>query len=116
MPPFSPTTKGFLPNSRNEFCPEKPCQPSVAGQATHGGPTRPVEPPDPPVAAVLAGPAGASKQSAVMQYHAPGTRRLVGTGMTSAVFAMFAAMVEFPHGGFPALPHDGLPSAGPPAS
>src|SRR5436305_15306475 len=40
MPPFSPAAKGFLPNSMNEFCPEKPCQPSLS---TQGGSIRPVE-------------------------------------------------------------------------
>src|SRR6267143_5466741 len=40
MPPFSPAAKGFLPNSMNEFCPEKPCHPSLR---TPGGSMRPVE-------------------------------------------------------------------------
>ncbi len=52
-------------------------------------------------------------QSASAQYTAPGTRRFVGTGTCSAVFAMFAAMVEFPHG---AVVPVQVPSAGPPAS
>src|SRR5256885_16452146 len=40
MPPFSPAAKGLLPNSMNEFCPEKPCQPSLR---TQGGSIRPVD-------------------------------------------------------------------------
>src|SRR2546430_15028230 len=40
IPPFSPAAKGVLPNSTNEFCPEKPCQPSLR---TQGGSMRPVE-------------------------------------------------------------------------
>src|SRR2546423_6429122 len=40
MPPFSPAAKGFLPNSMNEFCPGKPCQPSLR---TQGGSIRPLE-------------------------------------------------------------------------
>src|SRR5882762_7216545 len=100
MPPFSPTAKGFFPNSTKLFWPEKPCQPSLA---THGGSTRPVDPP-------AVSPAG---QSADAQYLAPGTRRAAGTDICSAVFAMFPAIVELPHG---AVVEVHVPSAGPPAS
>src|SRR6267143_2134374 len=85
MPPFSPAAKGILPNSMNEFCPEKPCQPSVR---THGGSTRPVDPPS-------VSPVG---QSAFAQYLAPGTLRSAGTWTCSAVFAMFPPMAYLPHG------------------
>src|SRR5205823_10509400 len=40
MPPFSPAANGLLPNSMNEFCPEKPCHASLV---THGGSMRPVD-------------------------------------------------------------------------
>src|SRR5882762_10436915 len=101
IPPVSPTAKGFLPNSRKEFWPEKPCQPPLA---TQGGSMRPVEPL--PLVAV---------QSATAQYLAPGTRRLVGTGICSAVFAIFPPMTEFPHT-VPVVPPHVEPSEGPPAS
>src|SRR4029077_6417486 len=103
MPPFSPAPKGFLPNSRNEFCPEKPCQPSVT---TQGGSMRPVEPPgplEPPVTGPVA--MDTPVQSAVAQYTAPGTRRAAGTPTCSAVFAMRLAMVELPHGAVPPPRH-----------
>src|SRR5579883_336827 len=103
MPPFSPVANGFLPNSRNEFWPAKPCQPSLVTQA---GSTRPVEPP-------AVSPAG---QSAFAQYRAPGTRRLAGTGISSAVRAIILAMLELPQGATPGWPQAGEPSAGPPAS
>src|SRR2546421_9847655 len=102
MPPFSPATYGFLPNSMNEFWPAKPCQPSLVTQA---GLTRPVDPP-----AATASPVG---QSADAQYLAPGTRSAAGSGTCSAVFAMFAPMAELPHG---AVVEVQGPSAGPPAS
>ena len=57
-------------------------------------------------------------QSALAQYTAPGTRRLVGTETCSAVLAMKWPIFEFPQGavgGVTADPH-GVPSAGPPAS
>src|SRR6266566_1578088 len=97
MPPFSPAAYGTLPNSRNEFCPEKPCQPSLT---TQGGSTRPVDPP-------AVSPAG---QSADAQYLAPGTCRAGGrrTAAGSTVFARLPAIVE--------APPPGVPSAGPPAS
>src|SRR6267143_3624933 len=117
MPPFSPlvvpgtqaggqATKGFLPNSMKLFWPEKPCQPSVP---TQGGSTRPVES---PVVPLTLSPAG---QSADAQYLAPGTRRVVGTEICSAVFARFPAMLEFPHT-VPVVPPHVEPSDGPPAS
>src|SRR5436853_7822766 len=102
MPPFSPAANGLLPNSTNEFCPEKPCQPSLR---TQGGSTRPVDPPVVTVSPVA--------QSAFKQYLAPGTRSAAGSGTCSAVFAMFAPMAEFPHG---AVVEVHVPSAGPPAS
>src|SRR2546429_9504612 len=84
----------------NEFWPEKPCQPSLV---THAGSTRPVDPP----------PASPVGQSADAQYLAPGTRSAVGSGICSAVFAMFAPMTECLHG---AVVEVQVPSAGPPAS
>src|SRR5256885_17157576 len=65
IPPFSLAANGFLPNSMNEFCPEKPCQPSVR---TQGGSIRPVEP-----VALLPGPPAIEnpRQSALEQYTAP---------------------------------------------
>src|SRR5882724_7009733 len=105
MPPVSPTAYGFLPNSMNEYCPRKPCHPSVV---THGGSTRPVD----GVAELLAGPFAIENpvQSALSQYTAPGTRRLVGRWAVadSSVFANAAAMVE--------LPAPVVPSTGPPES
>src|SRR5437773_11782310 len=97
MPPFSPAAYGTLPNSRNEFCPEKPCQPSLT---TQGGSTRPVDPP----AVSTAG------QSADAQYLAPGTCRAAGrrTAAGSSVFAMFWQILE--------VTPPGVLSAGPPAS
>src|ERR1700752_3531598 len=112
------------------FCPEKPCQPSLA---THGGSIRPVERVGPQVVApvvglgvqelggsLLPGPAAIEwpMQSAPAQYTAPGTRRLVGlvgTDTCSTVFANMLPMAEVPHGAV-ALPPHGVPSAGPPAS
>src|SRR5439155_12652854 len=102
MPPFSPATKGFLPNSMKLFWPAKPCQPSVPAQ---GGSTRPVDPP-----AVSPG-----LQSADAQYRAPGTRKAAGTGICSAVFAKLAAMLELPHT-VPVVAPQVEPSDGPPAS
>src|SRR5882757_9899025 len=110
MPPFSPATNGVLPNSMNEFCPENPCQPSLR---THGGSIRPVDRIVPhvvtPVVADVVQALGASllpapavmewpPQSAPEQYTAPGTRRAAGTETVSAVLAMFAPIVELPHG------------------
>src|ERR1700747_2201404 len=101
MPPVSPDAKGFLPNSRNEFCPEKPCQPSLV---THGGSRRPVDraaaqvvwpvpwsvvqvgPLEPPVIGPLF--RDCPSQSAPVQYTAPGTRSAVGCEMASKVLAM----------------------------
>ena len=59
MPPFSPAREGLLPNSRNWFWPEKPCQPSVV---THGGSMRPVEP---SAAVLLPGPFAIDEAGAV---------------------------------------------------
>src|SRR6516164_7662069 len=127
MPPVSPAAYSFLPNSRKLFWPEKPCQPSVPNH--DGGSMRPVEseveqvvwPPDVVHTlggSLLPGPFAIDLpvQSAFAQYTAPGTRRLVGTEMTSAVFASMLPMLEEPHGGDPAAPQSGEPSAGPPAS
>src|SRR6266404_7962623 len=134
MPPFSPAANGLLPNSTNEFCPEKPCQPSLR---TQGGSIRPVDRVveqvvapvvgdvvqalggslallDPPP--VSAGLIDLPAQSAPAQYTAPGTRRAVGRETCSAVFAMFWPIAELPHGAVPPPVHAGLPSAGPPAS
>src|ERR1700730_6044551 len=125
MPPFSPTPKGRLPNSMNEFCPEKPCQPSLR---THGGSMRPVERLVVQVVAPVVGDVvhalGASllpgplaidlpPQSAPAQYTAPGTRRATGTETCSAVLAMFAAIVALPPG---AVEEVQARLAGPPAS
>src|SRR6266404_2862242 len=130
MPPFSPAAKGRLPNSMNEFCPEKPCQPSAT---THGGSMRPLDrlvvQLVAPVVGLIVHELGASLlpgplaiewplQSAPAQYTAPGTRRAVGTDTVSKVLARFPAIVELPQGalgGVTALPH-GVPSAGPPES
>src|SRR5258705_10729027 len=140
MPPFSPGVvpcagaKVVLPNSMNEFCPEKPWQPSLR---TQGGSIRPVdrlavqlvapvvgevvqalggslalvEPPP-----VTVGLIDLPAQSAPAQYTAPGMRRSVGRETCSAVFAMFWPIAELPHGAVPPPVHAGLPSAGPPAS
>src|ERR1700674_5694162 len=111
MPPFSPAAKAFLTNSMNEFWPEKPCDPSLSTQA---GSMRPVE----PFPTAGSNPRSLARQSADAQYRAPGTRSARGTETCSAVFAMFPAMLDFPHGavgGFAELPQD-VPSAGPPAS
>src|SRR5882762_3518336 len=136
MPPFSPAAKGALPNSMNEFCPEKPCHPSLV---THGGSMRPLDSVCVQVVAPVEGDVvqalGASLalvdpppvtvglidlpgQSAPAQYTAPGTRRAMGTETCSVVFAIIEAIAELPHGALPACPpvHAGLPSAGPPAS
>src|SRR3989440_47305 len=126
MPPFSPAAKGFLPNSMNEFCPGKPCQPSLR---TQGGSIRPlertVEQLVAPVVGLVVQLLGGSLtgfridlpvQSALAQYTEPGTRWATGTDTRSAVFAIMAAMLELLHGKVPLAPHDGLPSAGPPAS
>src|SRR5438045_6848529 len=126
MPPFSPSAKGALPNSMNEFCPEKPCQPSLR---TQGGSMRPVESAVPvqvvaPVVALIVQELGASLlpgplridlpvQSAVLQYTAPGTRRGVGTDTVSKELAMLPAIVELLQGAVVELQ---VPSAGPPAS
>src|SRR5438876_7148269 len=88
MPPFSPAAKGILPNSMNEFCPEKPCQPSVR---THGGSTRPVDPP-------AVSPAG---QSAFAQYLAPATASQAGTGTCWEVLAKRVQMWSLRHGPVP---------------
>src|SRR5437764_9157228 len=101
MPPFSPAAKGALPNSRNEFCPENPCQPSLV---TQGGSMRPVESAVPvqlvaPVVGLIVQALGASLlpgplrtdlpvQSALLQYHAPGTRRPAGTDSAAKGVAM----------------------------
>src|SRR5437879_12714418 len=67
------------------FWPEKPCQPSLV---TQGGSTRPVEPP-------ALSPAG---ESGFGQYLAPGTRRVAGTELSSAVFPRNAPLVVLgPH-------------------
>src|SRR5437016_5040978 len=127
MPPFSPAWKGALPNSRNEFCPEKPCQPSLV---TQGGSMRPVDRVDEQLVvpfvlnvqllgrSLLPAPAAIEwpVQSAPAQYTAPGTRRAAGRETCSAVFAMFWPIAELPHGAVPPPVHAGLPSAGPPAS
>src|SRR5215469_1187647 len=126
MPPVSLSAKGFLPNSMNEFSPEKPCQPSLI---TQGGSMRPVDSAVPvqvvaPVVALmlqtlggllLPGPAVIEwpVQSALLQYTAPGTRSAVGTDTVSNVFAMWLAMFEFLQGAELAVQ---VPSAGPPAS
>src|SRR3984893_10234064 len=99
IPPVSPATNSFFPNSMKLFWPENPCQPSVS---TQDGSIRPVEPLPPVV-----------RQSATAQYFAPGTRRAEGTGICSAVFAIMLPMLEVPHGTVVA---EQLPSAGPPAS
>src|SRR5919108_5252194 len=120
MPPFSPAWNSRLPNSMNEFCPEKPCQPSPA---THGGSMRPEEGWVEQVVAngavvavvhalggsLLAGPPWIDLpvQSAPAQYTAPGTRRFVGTEIVSAVLAMRVPIADVPHGGQPATPADG---------
>src|SRR5215469_16745368 len=117
MPPFSPATYGSLPNSMKLFWPGKPCHPSTP---TQGGSTRPEDNCVEHVVAngavvavvqALGGsllPIGFRRaallptfllQSASAQYTAPGTRRLVGTETTSAVFARNLPIVEFPHGG-----------------
>src|SRR5258705_9685906 len=115
MPPFSAGTvpsagaKVALPNSMNEFCPEKPCQPSLL---THGGSMRPVDRtvehvvvpsvwnvqtlggsllPAPPAIDLPV-------QSAPAQYTAPGTRKGVGTETFSAGFALFPPNLGVPHG------------------
>src|SRR6516225_2746482 len=95
MPPFSPTAKGFLPNSIMLFWPENPCQPSLK---THAGSTRPVEPPGPdePGVVVTSNGAGASLQSAVAQQNDPRTRNAVGTGTASSVLARLAPIPEVP--------------------
>src|SRR5437660_11636663 len=111
MPPFSPAWKGALPNSRNEFCPEKPCQPSLV---TQGGSMRPVESAVPvqlvaPVVGLIVQALGASLvpgplrielpvQSAWLQWSAPATRRAAGTGTVTKVFAMLAAMAALLQG------------------
>src|SRR5215472_11353553 len=125
MPPFSPVANGVLPNSRNEFCPEKPCHPSVA---TQGGSIRPVDSRVLQVTwwvvvlteqtlgpSLLAGPAAIDfpPQSAPAQYTEPGKRSEVGKEIVSAVFAMLPAIFEFPQGAVVELQ---VPSAGPPAS
>jgi hypothetical protein len=113
-----------------EFCPEKPCQPSLR---THGGSMRPVDrlvvhvvaPVEAEVVQALGGslvpgPAAIEwpVQSAPAQYTAPGTRKATGTETCSAVFASIEAIAELPQGALPACApvHAGLPSAGPPAS
>src|SRR5882672_1927518 len=133
MPPFSPGVvpcagaKVVLPNSMNEFCPEKPCQPSLR---TQGGSIRPVDRLVEQLVvpfvlnvqtlggSLLPGPLRIDlpAQSAPAQYTAPGTRRAVGRETCSAVFAMFWPIAELPHGAVPPPVHAGLPSAGPPAS
>src|SRR6516162_10282646 len=113
MPPFSPALKGFFPNSKKLFCPEKPCQPSLL---THGGSMRPVE------LGVLAGLGPSCNfcpvQSALLQYTAPGKCRLPGRGRSSYVRAIIWPTFEDPHLAFPVLgfAHVGEPSAGPPES
>src|SRR5579864_2851485 len=95
------------------FWPEKPCQPSVPNHK--GGSTRAVEPPAPPGTSGN----GASPQSEVAQYQAPGTRKAVGRGTCSIVFANLSAKpfagAQGAVGGVTAVPQ-GVPSAGPPAS
>src|SRR2546429_9663355 len=110
MPPFSPVAKGFLPNSMKLFWPMKPCQPSLA---TQGGSMRPVEC---LVVELGTGPVAIEEpvQSALEQYTAPGTDKLLGRGVNSYVFARLAPMVELPHSGTPGWPQVGEPSAGPP--
>src|ERR1700756_769457 len=100
MPPFSPAANGFLPNSRNEFCPENPCQPSVC---TQGGSIRPVETALGPLEPPTIGPVAIEDpvQSALAQYTAPGTRNAGGTGTCSAVFAIKLPIAELPHGAVP---------------
>src|ERR1700726_4340811 len=96
--------------------PGKPCQPSTP---THGGSMRPEESlveqvvPYGGVVAVVHALGGSlvalpvrplidlPAQSAPAQYTAPGTRRLVGTEIVSAVLARFLAIVDVPHGGKP---------------
>src|SRR5438874_8991655 len=88
MPPFSPAANGLLPNSMNEFCPEKPCHASLV---THGGSMRPVDRAVPvqvvwPLLGLIVHELGElllpgpdliewPVQSAFEQYTAPGTRR-----------------------------------------
>src|ERR1700730_4819230 len=73
-PPVSPGSYGSLPQSimLNSLTP--PCQPSVT---TEPGSIRPVEPPGPPPLGLVA--KFTSVHSALAQYTAPGTRRLLGT-------------------------------------
>src|SRR5256885_956202 len=100
MPPFSPAANGFLPNSMKEFCPAKPCQPSLR---TQGGSIRPLERTVEQLVApvvglvvqlltgsLLPGPLRIDLpvQSASAQYTAPGTRNAAGTETSSAVFAI----------------------------
>src|SRR5215469_18765939 len=109
IPPFSPGAYGSLPNSRKLFWPGKPCHPSTP---TQGGSMRAEESFVEQVVAplVVVQMLGGSLvlepfridlpvQSAVAQYTAPGTRRLVGTDTISTVFARYLPMVEFPQGG-----------------
>src|SRR5450631_1961107 len=103
------------------FSPEKPCQPSVPNQ--NGGSMRPVEPPGPPPFGLLMRLLTIQSASKRPQYTAPGTRRLLArpeaTGICSTVFANIWPMApDFAgaHGDGAALVHDGVPSAGPPAS
>src|SRR2546430_16503206 len=107
MPPFSPAAKGLLLNSMNEFCPEKPCQPSLR---TQGGSIRPVDKGVPvqivaPVvgliehalgASLLAGPAAIEwgGESALLQKTPPGTRRAAGTGTFSKLFATLPRLAQ----------------------
>jgi len=101
--------KVALPNSMNEFCPEKPCQPSLL---THGGSMRPgrqdrrarrgavrVERTrrwaDHCCPARLQSICGAIRAGAI---HCAGNAQVVGTETFSAVFAMFAAIAELPQG------------------
>src|SRR5882724_13573467 len=108
MPPFSPGVVPFagakvvLPNSMNEFCPEKPCQPSLR---TQGGSIRPLERTVEQLVApvvglvvqllggslALRGQTDLPVQSALAQYTEPGTRRATGTETRSAVSAIMAA-------------------------
>src|SRR3979490_1378758 len=80
-PPVSPGAYGSLPHSTMLHSPTPPCQPSVT---TVPGSIRPVEPPGPPPLGLVA--KFTSVHSALPQYTAPGTRRLVGTGKLSFEF------------------------------
>src|SRR5437763_16369636 len=104
MPPFSPAANGLLPNSMNEFCPEKPCHASLV---THGGSMRPVDWAVPvqvvwPLLGLIVHGLGElllpgadliewPVQSATEQYAAPGNSRFAATDPVPSVLARFPA-------------------------